>query len=457
MRAAALRVVDDVGAAAADRAHPDRAAAALGDDAVVAPAQVEAHLPGLARREAPVEVGRLRLPRRAHARDLDLDVAALEPAHPCDLRRVGGLHVHVGREVAVVAVRFLDERVAALLQRAGETLSVDRVPLRGHPACGALDHLVGEVRLQALRALAPRVVRQLGQEPAVLLAAVVRQAEHLVVLRAERADLRDEAGGRAHEEALVPRERLVAVLRDRVPQRVPGSARPAPLLAVAVEVGDEHVEEAGAQVLAHRGPVVGARREPSVHLHVVDDLGGALEPGVARLGRGRVLRERAHDVREVLAKLAEHRVVGHHHDAYRHGGDEGRFRELVDDERAGRVLRRHLVLHELLDEGLLQVLGEDVRRVLVDAAERIGAAVGAAQREPLRLLSAHAARRGEAARLAGEVEHLRRDRRRPQPPVRAAEHDGVEAAGRVLRAHDSRCASPERLPRRRRSSRRTRG
>ena len=109
-----------------------------------------------------------------------------------------------------------------------------------------------------LRHLAPRLARQLRQQPAVLLPAVEGEAEDAVVLRPEGPQLRHVPRGRAHQEALVAREGLVAVLRDRVPEGVPAPLRPAPLLAVPVEVGDEEVEQPRPQELAHRHPLVGA-------------------------------------------------------------------------------------------------------------------------------------------------------------------------------------------------------
>ena len=420
---AALVIVEHVAARTPDHAQADRALAPGDEHAVVAAAQVEPHLFRLARHEAPVEVRRrLRRALGGAPREVDLDRAVGKPAHARLLGDVGRLHVDLPREVAVIALGRLRQRVAPLLQRFDEAPAVERLPLGGHAPRRALEHLVREPRLQLARDLAPRLVRQRGQQGAVLLAPVVGEAHHPVVPGAEAAQLRHDAGRRAHERALVAGEGLVAVLGDRVPGGGAGPLRPAPLLAVPVEVRDEHVEQPRAQELAHVGALVRRLRELLVERRVVDDLDRAVEARVAALLRRRVLGERADQAGVLLAELAERVVVRQHHDARRDRGHARGLRQLVRDERRRRVLRGHLVLHQVLDERVLQLLGQDARRVLVDRAEGVAAPVRSAQREALRLLSARRAARARARppRSAGRA-----------PPPRSASSTGRGSRGRA--------------------------
>ena len=181
-------------------------------------------------------------------------------------------------------------------------------------------------------------------------------------------------------------------------------------------------------------PVVGALDELGEQRHVVDDLHGALEPGVLG-GRGRrVLREGSRQALELGPELAERLVVGQHDEAHRYRRHARRPRELVRDQSTRRVLRGHLVAQQVLHERVVQLLGQDVRGVLLDAAEGVAPAVLADECQALGLLSAHAAHRREPAGFARHVEHLGLDRRRPQLAVRRSEHRLVEAAGAVLGA-----------------------
>jgi hypothetical protein len=96
------------------------------------------------------------------------------------------------------------------------------------------------------------------------------------------------------------------------------------------------------------------------------------------------------------------------------------------------MLRRHLVAQQVLHERVVQLLGQDVGRVLLDAAEGIGAAVAADERQAFRLLPPDPAHGLEAAGLLRQVEHGQLDGRRPQVAIGRAQHRPVEAARAVL-------------------------
>jgi hypothetical protein len=167
---------------------------------------------------------------------------------------------------------------------------------------------------------------------------------------------------------------------------------------------------------------------------VIDDLRGALEAGMLRGGGGRILREGAGEPLEVGAELAERGVVGHHHDPRRDAGNARGTRQLVRDQGARRVLRGHLVAQQALDERVVELLRQDVRRVLVDAAEGVAAAVLADEREALGLLPADALHRRQPAGFPGQVQDLRLDRSGPKVAVGRSQHRPVEATRSIVGA-----------------------
>ena len=97
-----------------------------------------------------------------------------------------------------------------------------------------------------------------GEEPAVELPTVEREAKEARVFRTELHLLGADTPVQGHHESVVHDERLIAVLRDRAPQEAAvavGEAGPRPLARVPVPIADEHVEEACLEVLARVGAV----------------------------------------------------------------------------------------------------------------------------------------------------------------------------------------------------------
>src|SRR6185295_20331869 len=90
---------------------------AADDDPVVAAMQVDADFGCLFAIEPAPEVRPILSLRRC---DRDLRVALIGPLHSDDLGGIGGLEVHLTRQMPVVATRCLGQRVAPRFERARE-------------------------------------------------------------------------------------------------------------------------------------------------------------------------------------------------------------------------------------------------------------------------------------------------------------------------------------------------
>ena len=344
--------------------------------------------------------------------------------------------VHAIRKVLVVDRRHRGQRVPPSLEGQDQAGTVEAVPLGGHRAGRALDRFVRDLSLERLRRLDEVVPGQAHEQASVLLPAVGGEARDTGVLRGEPLEARVTRAGDVQDEAFVAGEGLVAVLGDGLPEGAAGKLRPAPLLAVAVPVAHEDIEQPRLEQRAVVGPIALPRLEALVQLRVVDDLGDPAEAGVLVRDRARVLGERADGPREGLLELPQRRVVGHDHEPPGRAGDSGRVAQDPHDHLAGRVLARHLVLEHPLHDRAPQVFLEQLSGVLVDAAERVVLPVHALHGQPLRLLSAHAPDRREAAGLLPEVQHFEGDRRRPEIAVVAPPEPAMATARLVLRPRD---------------------
>ena len=359
------------------------------------------------------------------------------------LALVGQVDVHAPGHVLVVPRRDLGQCIAPRLELIHEPRAVDGVPLGRHLPDGVLDRGVRELALEILRRAHEVFPAEADQEAPILLGAVVGQPADVRVLRAELLEAGIPPPPRVQRHALIARERLVAVLGDRDPERVARHLRPAPLLPVPVPVAHEDVHEPRLEEGLRVGHVAFSRFQLLVERGVIDDLGGAREAGDGALRRLRVDAEDADGAGEVLAELAEGGIVGKDDEPPLRDGDPHRLEDPAGDHLARRMLGRHLVVQELRDDGVLQ-RGvdhiEQVRRVLLQSAEGVAAPVRAGEGEPFRLLAADTARRREAARLPAEVEHLDADRRSPGRAVLVAEPEAVKAV-RMVVARDYRLAA----------------
>ena len=231
---------------------------------------------------ARLAVGRAR-PRpheRVAAAALDLD----------ELGAVGQVDLDLLREVLVEGLRAASQLVTAALEVAAQPPGVERDVLGRLPAQRLVDHGVRDPRLQLGRGLAERLPLQAGEQLAVLLAAVPGEALHGRVVGVVALEEGRAGAGEARHEAVVAREGLVAVVRDRLPQRLVGELRPAPLVAVPVPVADHEVEEPGLQERPRVGACLSGG-EALVELLVLEDLDRSLESRIA-IGLGaRVLEE----------------------------------------------------------------------------------------------------------------------------------------------------------------------
>ncbi len=233
-------------------------------------------------------------------------------------------------------------------------------------------------------------------------------------------------------ETLVARESLIAIVRDRHPLRPVRELRPSPLVAVAVPVADQDVQEPRLEEGARVGPFPRIGRDALVERLVVEDLERAVESGAVRGGPGGELVELADEARELLSEFAQGGIVRHDHQPLRAVEDSGRVHELVGHEEGRRLVGRDLILHEIARPCVTQLLGKDARGVLVDRTEGVVAAVRSPQRERLGLAAPYDLDGHEPTRDRVQAEGLDPHRRRPQGPVVLAPQPAMDAALLVL-------------------------
>jgi len=277
-----------------------------------------------------------------------------------------------------------------------------------------------------------------GREvPAIEEARLPGKPDHVRVVLLEVHELGLGRTNEGQDEAVELGEGLVAVLGVRHPFRAVLRLEPVPLVVVAVEVSDEHVEQACLQEGARVHALLGMLVQPLPELdRVAELLGVALEAGGDRALDARVLLHEAEHSREFLAVLVEPRIVGQDHEPMGNGQDARGLREAVHDQRAGGLGGADLVLRELLHEAVAQFEGEHALGVLVDRAHPPFAAVRALELQRFRLLPAAPRDRLEPAGEAVQVQHLHFDGRRPEPPVGRAEEELVDRPGLVTGRRD---------------------
>ncbi len=102
------------------------------------------------------------------------------------------------------------------------------------------------------------------------------------------------------------------------------------------------------------------------------------------------------------------------------------------------MARSDLVLHDAAGHALAELRGQDLARVLVEAAERVVAAIGALERETLGLLTTDAADGAKPAGIVLQVEHGHFHRHGPQVPIVRSEQRAVDPARLIMLAgHDA--------------------
>jgi hypothetical protein len=174
------------------------------------------------------------------------------------------VHLHLAGEVLVERGGTFEKAVAAAAQVVDQPCPVTLEVLGRHAPRGPLDHLVRDLGLELAGHLHPGRALEPGQELAILLPPVPREPLHagvvvVVVLEDGRAATRE-----PQDEALVARERLVTVVGDGDPGRPIREPRPTPLVAVAVPVADQDVEEPRLQEGAGVGLLRGIGGDPLV-------------------------------------------------------------------------------------------------------------------------------------------------------------------------------------------------
>ena len=274
--------------------------------------------------------------------------------HAHMISRVRCLDVDLSGQMFVETSRDLGEVVATAHDIAAQSSSIDG-GIFGRQICDRpIDRLVGDARPDVGNDRLPVLPGQPRQQPAILLPTVQGQPLDERILR--RIALKDRnvdfCEPRAH--TVVAHEGHVPIFRDRLPARVSGKFCPAPLLAMSIEVSEKNVQQSCPQERLYVHFVFVVPRKSGVEFVVIDDLGGAVET-LAASGSGHgILEERPHHARKLFAKLSEPRIVGHHHHALANGENAGRFRQHTGHRRARRMLRCHLVLHDGLDDSVVE-------------------------------------------------------------------------------------------------------
>ncbi len=405
---------------------------------VVAAVQEEADLARLARIEDAAEPGFGGAGRAALAgRDLDADAAGIG-AH--DLRQialVGGANVDPAGELAVELVRDAWQRVAPVDERVGQPRADARVVRFGQAAHGVGDDGIGEPALEVGDDGVPGLARRAREQPAVERARAPGQAKGTGIVAVEADVMGVAEGDQLDEQPIHACERPVAIARDRLPYDAvaPIEGRPSPLARMAVPVADEDVDQARAQVrLVIEAVARGLLEAIEERLAAGDAAGARREHRAALFGLVGPLLDETEQAGELGAVLAEAGVVGHDDEARIGLQHARRLDQRRDHEGAERQDRADLVLQDARGDAFAQRRLERARRVLVDRAERVDAAIRPQEPEGTGLQAAAQALERESAREAAEVEHLDADGRRPQVAVAAAQQQTVEESGVVAAA-----------------------
>ena len=192
-----------------------------------------------------------------------------------------------------------------------------------------------------------------------------------------------------------------------------------------IPVADEHVDEAGAQVVARIDLVLRARLEPD------EDVQRALEIVDAHLASLVPLFQQAEHACERLAELAQLRVVRHHRQLRVGMHHAGGVEQWIDHERPSGVDGAGQVLEDVAEDRRSRIGVQQARHVLVDGAEHPGMTVAALQPEVPRLQTSAASLRAEPSIEGVEVEHGHLHGRDPHVSPLLAEQQSGEPARAV--------------------------
>ena len=292
---------------------------------------------------------------------------------------VGGPDVDLQRQEIVEAARLLGQCVASRSDGSLEVGAADRTVGGGQVADSAGHDVVTEGSGDLARHAYVRVALQATEQPSVDIASVPRQSLERAVLHVEAVELRLAVAGHGDHEPLVAGERLVPVLRDRLPERRAGDPREPPLVDVPIPVAQHQVHESRPQVCLDIDACRGIVGDELQHVTAAEDLHRVEGAGGSIRARLRILGEGAEQAGVLLAELTEARVVGQDHEVVFKLQHAGGRPERQRHQRGSRHARRDLVLYQLLERGAQELRREHFRGVLVDGPEGVALAIGATQ------------------------------------------------------------------------------
>src|SRR6185295_19160858 len=143
---------------------------------------------------------------------------------------------------------------------------------------------------------------------------------------------------------------LIPILGHRLPERAPWELGPPPLTAVPVPIAEEEIDEAGLEERAIVDPVR-AGLEARIEILVADDVGQAESAGTVAARLRRELPVEPDGASELLLELAQDRVVRENDELPGLRVDARFLGDRARDELRRWILRRHLVVDDVLDHG----------------------------------------------------------------------------------------------------------
>ena len=432
----ARRILERIGPASADHANenavPDRAP---NHDVVRSTVQMQPDLLRLGAIEGPGEIrGRQTgAPHLRPAVQVDGDALVVQALDRGDVGLVGGVDVGVVGEQCVQSQRGRRQRVAPPFEVARQLRAIQAVVLGRQLPHRRVDDAVGEACLQRPGRRVPHGSPEVAEQPAVEILSAPAQPIHAAVIGTEPDELGVRAPGQPRQQPVETGERFIAIPRDRAPHVVVAlfEPRPAPLVGVAVAVGEIEIDQARGEICARVHTMAGAMLQVLEQPGRSHNVARAAEPWLATLAFVGALLDEPEHPREGGAELAQPRVVRHHQQVRRRVQHAGRVEQGSCHQRGGGVQHAELILEDALGHR-----GLEVRRQpggpLVDRAEYILPAVGAGEAERLRLTAAAPPHRHESPGEAREIEALHGERRRPQRAVMLAEQHLVQPPCAVL-------------------------
>jgi hypothetical protein len=200
---------------------------------------------------------------------------------------------------------------------------------------------------------------------------------------------------------------------------------------VSVPVAEQQVQQSGGEKPARVDLLLRALTAPAEQCIRPDDATEAAEADGALRTLFRSLLDVTDQAGVLEPEISERRVVGQH-DQHRvqRGQSYGLF-QAVGHHSAERVGRADLILHQIFDQGSLQLGGDREGGDLVGRTQHVLASVRSHEPQGTRLLAG--LRGSEPPGKRADVEDSHLDRAGPQVPVSAPQQEAVQGARAIAR------------------------